>query len=1397
MKTILILLLSFYLASSSISVLKELNQNYLLDSDEYVTIQFYNYFSAPVLVYDISPKTSSMLLMNSSLSIGSSTTLNSVFPAPNFIELLQPVCQLDDNHCQKYIHASNDTLYYYDTINPSEKNPIIKFDGEILQYSLVRKFQKEFFIVIFKGENCIKMGTTSQVYNNTANSFDFSKINIIDIGEPFPLLQPYSVSLSKGSIINEIIVTGFSDDKWYIILISIQDDKNMIMISNVTISGDKFDPPMFCITIEYNHYVYIPNLKLVIEILSQNNIITVNNSLYINKNSLNVTSMQPSHNFTSLLLGTDCGFLALSLDFEKSYYQNVRNSSCSMYIYPYLNHNYFIGATDDGKLFLSITELDNIFTLLGVYELNLTTKNFSWIIDVDYDGDEYLIINNGNALEKKKINLVGAYMNFTCDDNDTNYTLTVYNKDNKDDMLVKSFRVTKLIDLKNIYTVEQDNQFLVSFYNLKGYVEVNLYNFFMGSNVLLKSCEISDINPEIDAEIYSLSTNKPICSNSQESPEELHSPESLCISNATTLDQFDLLNAKILTTSNLTYIYNSTGYFVYKSEMLSSYEKFINYSVIEMIQCGSGLFIVLEKEEDTFIQYSTNLDNFNFDYTINVSSCQNPQCSSKYFVCKNSTGLIVFSYDIINKPNLHMIYYLYVYENNAFKIYNDYALYDNYIAAIIDYQTLLLYDLENIPVGGNNSSYSMTLNEDAYKIYADSNYYYIISKDYDMWVYSNNLIYEKRINLGFFTDITIFESLVFAYDNEFLTIVNVSMPVVSSKVFTTSLKLFTSLGITNYNTQSVKLSYINNDTLFEQYLYLKCKAFNITFTIKSNSFSLSEIFYQANLSLNVINNFKQESQIITSISLFINGQSIYVNNNTIDYIQNNLMEVTCGSEEIIPLDEIFWGQNLSVSLSNNVTGVKINQRFSLINDDPFKNYTYSAFMPVKDLSIYIATNSCNVYIINEKLQVITSMELDDPSFKNCLCTDIGNLHQDNKSLMFVIGCQFKTYRNIPYVTTSQINMPENSLIFIQYENDMLYELEVFSMLYFPSSFKEVVTNDGDFMIATIDIYDDATDDSYYANHLQIVYGNISLSNICMVNLTINELQDYLVTRYYFADLDGLYDPNFDEFYFYLAEIYSGLIILTIPKDGIARITNVSLDSVAVATVRCGKELYVSFLNSTIYKYHLESWDKPVFYSTTFPYLSNFVVTPGSLWCSDPNYAKYLLFLMQQPDPTINSDTYLLVIDNSASELASTVTAYFLYNGLMGIYAYFYNLNTIVVVTPQSLSKYSLNDYVITIAPNNNCNSDRTVRFNLTACSDWVNNSDVSFLLKIKDNYSPGNVSFEDIPNWGWVLIALGMIIVTIVAVKISKKFWKCKSKRKNGMRQRLFNYDIIESEINK
>lgn len=289
---------------------------------------------------------------------------------------------------------------------------------------------------------------------------------------------------------------------------------------------------------------------------------------------------------------------------------------------------------------------------------------------------------------------------------------------------------------------------------------------------------------------------------------------------------------------------------------------------------------------------------------------------------------------------------------------------------------------------------------------------------------------------------------------------------------------------------------------------------------------------------------------------------IYVNNNTVAYVQENDMEVACGSEETISLDRIFWGQNLKVNLTEAIPEVNVNERFVEIQNSSHNvKYPFSAFMPVKDLNIYITTYLCSIFVYDKNLENEINMTIADENKKKCSCTDIGNLYNDRFSIIFVVGCQFKTYANN---YDNSISMPENQLIFFIYEINSLTQMETLFLGYFPSTFKEVVTNNGEFMIAAIDAYGDTTLDSYFPNHLQFIRGNVSLTDIFLYDVNATVMEKYDVARYYFSDVDRVYDPNFNRYYFYLTEIYTGLVIIALDFNWTATVKEINYDSPVVS-----------------------------------------------------------------------------------------------------------------------------------------------------------------------------------------------------------------------------------------
>ncbi|OMJ72366.1 hypothetical protein SteCoe_29204 [Stentor coeruleus] len=1386
---LLVSLIPLLLKVFSLKVLQDIRSNYSLATNEYIILPLDEYFSGPSLYYSISPESPNMFLANSSLELGQITKLTN-FETPNSIELLQSICQLDDNYCQKYLHASNKTLYCYNFNSENKSLTASKeFEGEIITYIIANIYSEQYYIVIYKGRNELKMKTASMIYNQENNTYGFIT-NHISINEPFSSLNPSSVYISNGLINNQFMVTGHTKGRWNMLLLESFNSSDVRLLGNVTISGSLHLGPMFCVTIDNSHYVYLPGEKIVAQILSFQDNVIVNNSIFIDMKNFQVSSMQPSHNFTSLLLGINCGFIIVSLDFERSFF-HIFEGDCKLYVYSSLDHNYFL-TIENENTYIGASEQNSIFTILGNKSLDIDMRHFSWTIYINSTGQEFLIISGNNSLYQKEIILNGAYMNFTSSDNETLYSLSIFNQQRTENMIV-NFTVTKLEDFEKIFLVGHEETNLVLFYNLNGSLEINLYDYFLGSDLQLANCNIFCDTNEISAMVTTSNKNTSVCSFSEGIQNGGIEYESNCMKNFQISKQLSIENGNFVR-GNYMYIYNSTGLISLKNNN-TFYKPFEDYSIVKIISCGLGFFYILENNTKTYISYS-NFTSWPLPKSIiNVSSCLNPQCSNNYFACQNNNSITIYNLEFNKIPILNEFYHIIPNENITSEIIIDYIMINYSIAIVTNLKTFLLYNIDNSIYKTINFIYQMNLPEPVIEICADNFHYYIITNSNNMLVYSYTLKYEKQIYIGPYIGINAIDSLVFAYNNSYMNVFNASLLVGNAKVLTISIPQYTSISIENVLQNEISIFLIDsNNNVYENSLFLTCKIFNVDFFISNTASGLYYIYYNSTLSLNVTNNYNYYIVKNVNIILYVNGQSIYVNNNTVTYIQDNYMEVACGSDETIPLDEIFWGQNLKVNLTETIPEVTVNERFVEVqNSSHNMKYAFSAFMPVKDLNIYIAVNSCTIFIYDANVNNNISMTIADDNIKSCSCTDIGNLYNDNLTIVFVLGCQFKTFANIFY---NSISMPENQLIFFNYYNYSLTQMEALFLDYFPSTFKEIVTNGGEFMIAAIDTYSDATVDSYFSNHLQFIRGNVTLTNIFLYDVNASVMEKYMVARYYFSDVDGVYDPNFNMYYFYLTEIYTGLVIVALDINWTSTVSIINYDNPVVSLVRCGSELYVSFLNSTMYKYNLISWGNAILDGIIYPYLSTFVVTPGSMSCSDFIYGKYLLFLMQNPDSYIDPETYLLVIDNTASALASTVKSFYMSNSYIGNYAYFYNQSTIVALTSTNLTQFYINEYVMNINPNGKCSSNKIIKLNLMAQGDWVVNRDAKFVLKIKENYSQGSVDFKEIPYWGWVLIVLGLAVLTIIAVKISKKFRRCKFSGKDEKREQLFKYEFIEGEIN-
>lgn len=665
------------------------------------------------------------------------------------------------------------------------------------------------------------------IYNTENNTYEFiiEKRNFIE--EPFPSLDPKSVYISNGLINGQFMITGYIKGRWNLLLLESFNSTDVRFLGNVTISGDLDQGHLLCVTIDNSHYVYLPGESIVIQILSFEDNIMINNSIVIDMDRFKITSMQPSHNYTSLLFGFNCGFFILSLDFERSYFHIFENN-CYMHVYSSIDHNYFLAIEDYKKIYISASEQNNIFTILGKAYINLDLINFSWTVYANSTGQEFLIISHENVLYQKEIILVGAYINFTSSDDTILYSLSVYNQV-KNEMMINNFTVTKLENFEEIFLVEREEDYLVSFYNLNGSLEINLYDYFFGSDLELANCNIFCDTNEISAKVLASYKNISVCSFSEGIQSDYRDYESDCMGNFEKLWPLSIEDGNFVVGNHI-YVYNRTG--IQSLEDNSTfYEPFGNYSIIKIISCGAGFFFVLEKNQNIFIDYSDIIFLRLFMSPLSVGSCLNPQCSNNYFTCQNITGIIIYTFAPTQKiPILEYFYYISPNQNNETGVFINYTMIDYSIAALTNNQTFMLYNIDNSIYRTINFIYKMYLTEPSLEIYADNTHYYIITYNNMMLVYSYTLKYEKQIYIGPYAGINIINSLVFVYSNSYLNVFNASLFVGNAKIFTMLIDPYASITIeeTSFNVIGVFLIGSNN-ILYENSLLLTCKVLILIF----------------------------------------------------------------------------------------------------------------------------------------------------------------------------------------------------------------------------------------------------------------------------------------------------------------------------------------------------------------------------------------------------------------------------------------------------------------------------------------------------------------------------------------------------------------------------------------
>ena len=494
------------------------------------------------------------------------------------------------------------------------------------------------------------------------------------------------------------------------------------------------------------------------------------------------------------------------------------------------------------------------------------------------------------------------------------------------------------------------------------------------------------------------------------------------------------------------------------------------------------------------------------------------------------------------------------------------------------------------------------------------------------------------------------------------------------------------------------------------------------------------------------------------------------------------MNYTCETNAMIPLDKIFLGQNLSVVVSLGSSATPLN-RFEKKWSFGVNN-TFTAFSTVKNKKVYISAQGCSIRIHDFDYNIYPLLNLTQLN-ENCVCGAVAVL-KEAENISFAVGCSVT--KEILTENGDFMHAPEHRLYFLNYI-PKLGEIVNFNYTILNFSPDRMSSNNkinGDFCLLIIDQYDYVDYESFYSNHLLLVTGNV---NITTINYKIIYVSDktFDTSNYYFTDFGSVYDPMFNYYYIYLTDIYFGLRILKFDINNHFKITMSSyaveypLQSMAI----CGQNLYLTDNYTNIYRYLFNNWFTPVFEGIIYPYKNYYSAIPGTLKCSDSNYAKYLLLLVQDS----SASAYIHVIDNLATELASIITDQLISNSIVGTFAYFIGPNDLVVITSTDFSFYNLTEFVLNIYTGTNCTENTNYYIEIEAINE-NNYIHTSFNMSVAKNYYSQNVGITKIPVIGYVAIGLGIVVFVVCGWFVTKF---CNRKRNKCTQEPgLFEYEFIE-----
>lgn len=1355
----IILLIFFQVQTAKIS---QPIPEYIISSGEEYYLPLYDYFSGDFLAFNSSGDGTGLTLKNNSISMTKEVVYS--FEKVLNYTVTSILSTLEYNSTSYYIVISRSSLLLFELSNTSNVISECNIIGdnsnfeEIIRVLALKVSSSNFQILVFYiskvyqeynenyFENSFKIINFSSWLQKGNCNDDNKTINDIDLWDVKYAYKNFAIEIPN-------LVVG-SSNSMLIPMIYYKYDKGNVYIYNFTnytypglhsfmnFSGEAPEDGLV-----YDNYLYIITNKYKIFCYSLDDLINPYAITYAD-DFAPLLKLQISLNGNSIIITTNSAFITLSTpDLQRVYYKNVNSQFLPGFIHRIIElpeYNVFVqNLLEESVLFIS--QNSSYFNILQKFQISKSI-NLQWTA-FQYSSYNIKVI----SADKNRISMItfqiSQAMIMVNDTTNGEFLIRAYDSHNPDDYAELPFKVNQTSSgILTIYNTSYNPPYYnIQCNGLSFTWSANCYDFFSAPNL---TCEISDIN-------YS--------KNNIDTIDPISYP---AIYNDGYKMQVPYLLPFMISYQNFVIFFNSSNAMFYSLETLK------NISDVKAFQFTNGVCKMFVNENYIYALHDCNKDSSTLSiiqdvYTLSPGksiSLTSPNVS----VAFTGNRTLVVTFQMISVYSLDLLYHYFDMletEIMAFSSYNNFIY--TLQSHTINIQNLLeasyMYEMNVSYVNTSylyaNADYLILYNKTTAALYDTSSYKEIKTLNFtEPWIcmsMSNNTIVTiegNNINL-YNLDNFIYNSLIGTYPLDYIpnncTIIfnemNTNLSVIADSNFM----------IIDYNPLGSSIGIASS--LFSN--------ISVDSTILEIHVNISA--YASKGKINATSSFSVQ------LDLNINGLTYNLIN-----ISSDNITLSCDGEYYYNLDNAITGQNISFFTETKDTPIQLSQ---IIEKTGNNSYNGLHFFFSDDYNLTVSISDFYIFINNE-----TVFPLDTCSYSKMIFISLKYLSSFNQSLYFFTGSYNETYYNDYWKGNSSL-LVQNSQYFLTLwsynpETQILNSVRTSSIFIRPDKIRVVALNSLDFILFAFNTFPSTQPNMTYKNVVYIFKNDLYPTPIEFTILGINTI--------YVSDIVGIYDPMFNHYYVYIADINFGIRIfqvidtLILEKKGL-----VQLDQSVACLALSYPIMYVTTESTNVYKYFVTDFVKFEIIGIIYAINEGYSPLPATMILDKYYEASYLAQIIYNS----SSSYFLQVINLNSPSTSNILTEYYLTNETYNFSLAFQHSNSILVFYKEQLFRFVISPGSLSLnCSNKHDNKIDTYDYNVTAYNQYYN-VNIPFIIKVtKDHYQSG--SLGNSLNISIILIIAGGSTGFLIVILLAWKKYFRRAKNKINASPGLFIYDFYEIE---